>query len=152
MMSDLSVLTARAQIQQLEDELLKQPQVDIPVTHHLPAGLYAREITIPAGVMVTGKVHLEEHLNIISAGEISILTEDGVKRIKAPYTMISRPGTKRVGYAHTDTVWTTVHANPQNETEIAALEDRLVVTTQADYAALQEAERKLLEGEHTCHL
>ena len=130
---------SRAQIQRLEDVMRELPQVEIPPRHYFAAGLYAREITIPAGTVLTGKVHSAEHLNIVSQGDITVWTEYGMKRVQAPFAMVSRPGTKRVGYAHTDTVWTTIHAT--NETDLEALERELIVPDH-----LLEAEKPLCLG------
>ena len=102
---------ARSKVLELEDAMRREPdQIHIEPVHYFAKGLYAREITIPKGAVLTGKIHLFEHINIISKGDISVLTEHGVKRIKAPATIISQPGIKRVGYAHEETVWTTIHA------------------------------------------
>jgi hypothetical protein len=128
----------RERIDSLEKEMLKLEQAPIETTHHFAKGLYAREILIPKGTLLTGKIHKEEHLNIISQGEISVLTEDGVKRIKAPFTMVSRPGTKRVGYAHEDTVWTTIHSSEEKDLE--KLEAQLIAKTHSDVEALNEQE------------
>jgi hypothetical protein len=60
---ELAVLDpARAKVEALEDEIAKLPQVDCPVRHYFAPGLYAREMTIPAGVTLTGAVHKTEHL------------------------------------------------------------------------------------------
>lgn len=114
----------RQKILSMEAFMLEQPQVEIPVVHHFSEGIYAREITAPAGVMMTGMVHKFEHLNIMSKGEVSVLTEDGIKRFKAPCTFVSQPGTKRIGYVHEEMVWTTIHAT--TETDIDKLEAQLV--------------------------
>lgn len=82
---------------------------DIPVVNHFLPGMYAREMRIPAGVMLTGKIHRHAHMNVLSEGEITVWTEEGMKRLKAPYRFESKPGTKRIGLAHTDVVWTTFH-------------------------------------------
>jgi hypothetical protein len=120
----LSHVPTRVEIERLEAHLREQPQVAIATRHYFAAGLYAREILIPAGVLLTGRVHRQEHLNILSQGEITVWTEEGIRRLKAPYTLVSRPGTKRVGLAHSDTVWTTVHACQL--TDIAAIERELL--------------------------
>lgn len=118
----------RAKILQLEGMMKEcSEQILIEPVHYFADGLYAREITIPKGTLLTGKIHLFEHINIISKGDISVMTESGLKRIKAPATIISRPGIKRIGYAHSTTVWTTIHAcNAKDEDEAEAL---LVVDT-----------------------
>lgn len=112
------------QIKRLEDELKKLPPIDIPPVHYFAKGLYAREISIPKGTILTGKVHKTEHLNIISKGDITVWTETGMRRIQAPFTMISLPGTKRVGYTHEDTIWTTIHGT--NEQDLEKLETELI--------------------------
>jgi hypothetical protein len=124
----------RAKIERLEG-MMKQVDdvVDIKPVHHFAKGLYAREIFIPKGTLLTGLIHREEHLNIVSKGEISVLTEQGPQRIKAPCTIVSKPGTKRVGYAHEDTVWITVHAT--TETEVEKIDESLVVDTYEQYEA-----------------
>lgn len=119
-------IPTREQIERLEAQMRMMEQLPIKPVHHFADGLYAREITIRAGTILTGKVHSTEHLNIVSQGRIAVWTEDGMKIVAAPCTLISRPGTKRVGFALEDTVWTTIHANPDNLTDMAALEQALI--------------------------
>lgn len=116
----------REQIERLEAQMRIMEQLPIVPVHHFADGLYAREILIRAGTLLTGKVHSTEHLNIVSQGSIAVWTEDGMRIVTAPCTLISRPGTKRVGFALEDTVWTTIHANPQNLTDLTALELALI--------------------------
>lgn len=134
----------REKVLSLEDKMRERAdQIHIEPVHYFADGLYAREITIPKGTLLTGKIHLFEHINIISKGDISVLTEEGVKRIKAPATLVSRPGIKRVGFAHEDTVWTTIHACDETDPEKA--EKLLVVDTFEEFhAALKGEECPLL--------
>ena len=105
-MSDLTL--NRTKIESLESEMLKLPQVSLETNHYFCDGMYAREIHIPPGVTLTGKVHLAENMNILAKGELSVMTEDGIKRLIAPAVVCSQPGIKRVGYAHTDATWITL--------------------------------------------
>ena len=123
----------RAQIQELEDFLLDQPQESLPVRHIFANGLYLREADIPAGLIITGSIHLDEHANILSRGSIRILTEDGVSTVTAPQTFICRPGVKKVGVVISDVVMTNIHPNPDNLRDINTIEARLFVR---DYPAL----------------
>lgn len=125
--------TVRGKIEHLETMMRQFGGVEIEPRHYFAKGLYAREIFIPKGTLLTGKIHKHEHLNIISKGEISVLTESGPQRIKAPCTIVSLPGTKRVGYAHEDTVWTTIHAT--TETEIDKIEAELIAESYDEYLA-----------------
>jgi hypothetical protein len=96
-MNELNIPTIE-KIFRLEREMVKFEQLEILTTHYFSEGLYAREIFIPKGVLLTGKIHKTEHLNILSKGDITVWTEDGMKRLKSPYTLVSKPGTKRVGF------------------------------------------------------
>lgn len=114
----------RDQILYIESEIAKVDQVECPIKHIFAPGVYAREMTIPAGTILTGKIHATEHINILSQGDISVLTEEGMKRLQAPFSFVSKPGTKRVGYAHTDVVWTTIHVT--NETDLDKIEAEVI--------------------------
>lgn len=141
-MSEIQRKVARQQIQALEDAMRKFDQLEIETRHYFAKGLYAREITIPKGCLLTGKIHKTEHLNIVSKGKIAVVTEFGQQIIEAPCTLVSQPGTKRAGLALEDTVWTTVHGT--NETDLEKLEAELIAP---DYEILDVYERSLLEAE-----
>lgn len=103
----------------------------LPLAHYFIPGAYARELKIPAGTLAVGKIHKGPCFNVISAGIITVITEDGRTHIEAPAFFRSEPGVKRVAYAHTDTVWTTIHAT--TETDISALEDQLTCTSYDEF-------------------
>ena len=119
----------------LEATVRNAPQVDFPLRHTFTSGIYCREIFIPKGSVIVGKIHRHDHINFISRGDVTVLTKDGLKRIKGPCTMVSSAGTKRAVYAHEDTVWTTIHANPTNETDLAKIEAFTIAKT---YIALEK--------------
>lgn len=120
----------RAKVETLEREIQKIPQVDCPVRHYFAPGMAAREMTIPAGVVITGAVHRHEHLCTISKGRIVVSTDEGMKEVSAPCTIISKAGAKRVGYAIEETVWTTYHAT--TTTDIDALIEEITESTSAE--------------------
>lgn len=119
----------REQIAALESGLLdieaQGGGVTLETWHHFADGLVARTILIPAGTCLTGAEHRAEHLNICS-GDVTVWTEAGMRRITGHAVLPSLPGAKRVGLAHADTYWTTVHRNPGNERDVAKLEDALI--------------------------
>ena len=122
---DVREAPTRAGIERLEAAMRASPdQIEIPTTHTFGPGFYARTIAIPAGASLTGKVHATEHIFIISRGDITLVTEDGRRRVQAPFQMVCRPGLKRAGYAHTEVVCTNVHIT--DETDLAALERELI--------------------------
>ena len=134
--------SVRSKIDHLERKMVEMGGKPIEARHYFANGIYAREIFIPKGTLLTGKIHKTEHLNIVSQGEISVLTEAGPQRVKAPFTIVSLPGTKRVGYAHEDTVWTTIHAT--TETDLDKLEAELIAESHEAY--LQHVSVLELEG------
>jgi hypothetical protein len=124
----LPSVPTREQIDRLEQHMLDaevEHGVAIETWHSFADGLVARTIFIPAGVTLTGAPHKAEHLNVCH-GDIDVWTEQGMRRLTGFNVIPSLPGAKRVGHAHADTWWTTVHLNPSNERDIAALEDALV--------------------------
>lgn len=134
----------RSKIVALEECMkgMTEHHIDIQTIHHFAPGVYMREVVIPAGATVTGKIHKTEHLNIVSQGDITVWTEDGMKRVQAGTVIKSKPGMKRVGYAHSETRWITVH--PTTETDLEKLEDMLIAKTFEE--ALQHLEPVKIEG------
>jgi quercetin dioxygenase-like cupin family protein len=115
---------SRDRIAALETELRKLPQADVPTEHTFGPGFYARTITLEPGTVLTGKVHSTEHIFIVSKGDITLVTEEGRKRVQAPFQAVCKPGTKRAGFAHTETVCTNVHIT--TETDLVRLEAQLI--------------------------
>lgn len=140
-----SAESMRAKIMALEAVMLQMPnQLELEVRHHFAPGVYMRELHIPKGVTLTGKIHKTEHLNILSQGKLSVWTEDGMKTLTASTVIKSQPGIKRVGFAHEDSVWITVHHNPSEEREPEKLEQLLIAKTFEE--ALSFMEPKQIEG------
>ena len=75
---------------------------------------------------------------ILSGGEISVSTQDGIVRVKAPFTLISPPGTKSIAYAHTECTWTTILATEETDP------DKIEASFKAVARALRDAVR--IEG------
>lgn len=105
---------------------------DCPVRNWFQPGVYCREITMPEGLIIVGRIHRHSHLNILSEGRCVVLTEGGYEELQAPCTFISEAGTKRVVYCSETTVWTTIHANPDDEQDVGAIIDRLTVQSYDD--------------------
>jgi hypothetical protein len=94
----------------LEAEMTKYAPVQCPLVHRFTPGLYIREIFIPKDTLLTSVEHLTMHPFVISKGDISVWVPGGeIQRLTAPYTGITSPKTRRLLYAHEDTVWTTFH-------------------------------------------
>jgi hypothetical protein len=118
MQLDIVGKSLRQKIFNAEAFMKEQPQLNLKVINYFSHGVYARELHIPAGAMITGEIHKFENLNILSKGDITVSTEDGMKRIQAPFTIVSPPGTKRIAFAHTDCIWTTVHGTFEKDVDV----------------------------------
>lgn len=113
-----------------------------PLTHSFSSGIYVREISIPAGMLVVGKIHKHDHPNFLLKGDVVVVTEDGVEELSAPMSMISKAGTKRALYAKTDLTWTTIHLNPTNTENIEELEEEIIAPSYEEYEAFKKLEDK----------
>lgn len=105
-----------------------------PLKHSFADGQYVREIFLPKGVAIVGKIHKHSHPNFLLKGKVSVFTEhEGVKTLEAPLSMISLAGTKRVVFAHEDTVWITVHSNPTNTQDLKEIEEEIIAKDFAEF-------------------
>ena len=120
-MTEVTEIT-RDKVLRIEAEMFRMPQVELKHVDYFSKGVYARELHIPAGVTLTGKIHKYQNLNILSKGEMTVSTDEGMKRVSAPFTIVSPPGTKRVAYAHTDCIWTTIHGTDKQDVDQIELE------------------------------
>ena len=130
--------TFRSKIVEFEDKL-KNSELALseeelhklnPVKHSFADGCYIREIFNPANELLVTKIHKKEHPFFLMEGKMSILTEEGVEHIQAPYHGITKPGTKRIIYTHTDCKFITVHAT--NKTDIKEIEKDVIATDFTD--------------------
>jgi hypothetical protein len=112
----------------LEDCTLKH--YFAPIDDKYGCGTYAREMLIPKGTLIIGKIHRHQHLNFISKGKVTVYTEFGEKHLKAPCTFISEVGLKRAVYAEEDTLWTTVHLTAHiGEENLIKIEEEVIAPT-----------------------
>jgi hypothetical protein len=109
----------------LEALLMTLPErIDAPLVHRFTPGLYVREIFMPKGAIIISKIHKTEHPYTVSKGWARVFDGKGIVDIRAPYTGITKPGTRRVLLIVEDCIWTTYH--PSNETDLDKLEEQLI--------------------------
>jgi hypothetical protein len=147
--ANLPAPVARAKIMAIQRACQAQPDgvrmdESPPLKHWLAPGIYAREIHLPGGTVVVGRVHRHRHFNIISQGSITCYTEFGLEHHTAPASFISEPGTKRVVLTHEDAIWTTIHPNPTDETDISTLEDMFTALEYQELGMEVAIEKELL--------
>lgn len=117
---------------------------DLKVKHYFAHGTYTREMAIPKGIVVVGKIHRYSCINIVSKGFIIGITDEGKFRMLAPYTFVSNPGIQKAVYAVTDSIYITVHPW-SGEEDLEKIEEYVIAPS---YEALEEeiADKKALEN------
>lgn len=110
---------------------------------------YARQMFIPKGTLIIGKIHRHQHLNFILQGKVSVATEFGKKYFEAPCTFISEIGLKRAVYAEEDTLWTTVHMTQySSEADLDKIEEEVIAPTYEEIGMIDSTTvLKQLKGE-----
>jgi hypothetical protein len=96
------------QVRALEVVMRELPQpvlAPICVAH---GGVAARAVLIPAGSVLTGCETNLDNVCIV-LGDITVTTDEGPRRLTGFHMLPANRGTKRVGHAHADTWWVTVH-------------------------------------------
>ncbi len=98
---------------------------ECPVKHMFSPGLYLREIFMPKGTRIVGKIHATEHFNIVLTGKCTVITAESVEEITAPYTFISKAGTQKIVIVHEDCIWQTTHVT--DSTDLEEIEKQVIV-------------------------
>lgn len=124
----------RKKIDALQDELAKVPQVETPMTSTFAGGVCSRELFIPKGTLLIGKVHLTDHFNICLKGDLTFVTVDGPKRVVGPTMFVAPAGTKKMAYANEDSIWINMHPALTDDPDQIA--DALTVDKFADFDRL----------------
>jgi phosphopantothenoylcysteine synthetase/decarboxylase len=81
-------------------------------------GVYTREFHMPKNAAIVGRVHKEEHLNVLAQGRVQVVTKDGTKELVAPCQFISNKHTQRALKVLEDAVWITIHRAPTTDDPI----------------------------------
>ena len=112
-----------------------------PIHDEYGAGTYARQMFIPKGTLIIGKIHRHAHLNFIMQGKVSVSTEFGPKFLTAPCMFVSEVGLKRAVYAEEDTIWVTVHQTKfTGEENLDKMEDELIAPDYSNMGLIASVE------------
>jgi quercetin dioxygenase-like cupin family protein len=128
-------------IDELEASMVENfPIIDCPVKHHFTEGLYVREIFMPAGSLITSKIHITQHQYFVLKGK-AIVWIDGIEHIiEAPFVGVTEPNTRRVLYIIEDSIWVTSHPNEFNE-NLEQIEARIIEKHDNPHLSLEIKER-----------
>ncbi len=104
-------------VESLEAEMMKLPQVACDVIHRFGPGLYIREVFIPAGSFAIGHHQKYEHMNVFLKGRVLILKDDGTtEELAAPLSFVGKPG-RKIGYILEDMYWQNIYATEERDIE-----------------------------------
>ena len=110
------------QIKKLQ-EMMLPIQSEQPEPKHLFApGMYLRELTVPAGMLMVGKIHKHAHFLMVLKGKAEVVSEFGRMVVEAGHVSVSPAGVKRVVLAIEDTQFITVHVNKSDTQDLADIE------------------------------
>jgi hypothetical protein len=101
--------------------------VEVPTFHHFAEGLYIREIHAPQDTVLIGHEHHDECWNVMQRGLVLTINNGTVSEFRAPVMVKSGAHTRKASVVVEDMIWATIHPNPDNETDIAKLEERLLI-------------------------
>lgn len=145
----LTKVPNKEQINRLQGEMVKMPQVELKTDHYFSDGMYCRKVFRPAGTVIVGKVHKKDHFFMCVSGEIIAWTENGMKTLKSGDIIASKSGTKRVTLAVKDSIGVTVHATEKtdlDEIEAELIEPDELALFDSSNNLKQLAQEKALEG------
>lgn len=94
---------------QLEDEILKLPQVEMTTHHVIHGGMYARTITVPAGVVATGALIKVATILVVN-GHARVTVGDECVDVVGYHVIPAGAGRKQGIFAVTDTSVTMLFA------------------------------------------
>ncbi len=133
----------RNEIEDMQEHLLNCQDKDMivteqdsslfPLKHTFGDGTYIRQMSMTKGSWCIGKIHKQNHVWFLLSGMITVATDSGTIDHIAPCYTKSPSGAKRIIYAHEDSIFVTVHKNPNDYKDIDTLEKYIVAETYKEY-------------------
>jgi hypothetical protein len=134
--NSLSANIQKAQIENLQNELLKMPQADIVTKHHFSDKIYERTIIVPPWTVLTGAAHKTNYKIRLEKGTIAVNVGTEVKILTAPMEFDANAGEQRVGRVFDEEViWTDIYENLDNCQDLEVIENRLYVIPECGLGA-----------------
>lgn len=121
-LSEVPTLPTRAQIIELQESMIPIRCDQPEPTHLFAPGMYLRELTVPAGMLLVGKIHRHQHFLIVTKGKAEVISEFGREVVGAGHMSVSQAGVKRVVLALEDTQFITVHLNLTDTQDLSIIE------------------------------
>ena len=116
------IIPTREQIVMLQEAMLPVQCVQPEPTHFFAPGMYLRELTVPAGMLIVGKTHKHDHFLLVLKGRAEVISEFGREIVEAGHISISKAGVKRIVLAMEDTKFVTIHLNISDSHDLEVIE------------------------------
>lgn len=124
----LPVVPLREKVEKLQEALLQMPQADVKFLHDFEPGKYIRTMIAPPWSVIVGAEHKTPYKIKLEKGTIAVNIDDEIKILTAPLEFDAPAGVKRVGRVFDEEViWVDYYDNPDDCTDIQAIEERLYV-------------------------
>ena len=128
-------------VETLENAMLASDDIRIakgnsdmfPLKHSFSEGVYIREMFMPQGGLVIGKLYKISHTWFLLSGELEVATDEGNEYYIGPCYVNAPEGTKRVLHAVSDVIFVNVYPNPENITDTDKLEEILTCSSYKEY-------------------
>lgn len=128
-------------VETLENAMLASDDIRIakgnsdmfPLKHSFSEGVYIREMFMPQGGLVIGKLYKISHTWFLLSGELEVATDEGNEYYIGPCYVNAPEGTKRVLHAVSDVIFVNVYPNPDNITDTDKLEEILTCSSYKEY-------------------
>ena len=92
-------------------------EFDPCVVHHFAAGVYAKQMTLPANHYAVKHTHDYDHLSILAAGHVYVDIDGDVTEYQAPACITIKAGQKHKIVAIEDSSWFCIHATDETDAE-----------------------------------
>jgi hypothetical protein len=115
------------------------------ITHEFTEGLYIRKLLVPKGHFIMSYVHKDAYPLFMLCGDWTEVGPNGNERLQAPQAFITKAGAQKMGFAHSDTVWATVHHNPDNGRDISKIEKRIYADHYDEVISIDAKEMGLID-------
>ncbi len=90
-------------------------EVDLQIQHHFSKGVYARQMSLPAGDFALTHAHKYDHLSILASGEVTVEIDNVKVTYKAPAVITILAGCNHRIEAQQDSVWFCIHATEETD-------------------------------------
>jgi len=107
-------------------------EIDLATIHHFSSGVYAKQMTLPAGYKALSHAHIFDHLSLLAKGKVIVTTDTSINIYTAPFCITIEKNMHHSIEALEDTVWFCIHAT--DETDPDKVDEVLIQQTMKEGA------------------